>query len=320
MGFKEIFTKEGNSNERFGDNVKMYKNTIVVFSSTNRIVSFWENNSKIKEIEGSSTFGDSFDIYENVIVISERNTNRVYFYEKGKNNTEWELFQTVGNIPNITNFGISVSVYGNICLVGSRQKMFVYQKKNNWELQQTIIVENSTFVFGHGACVYKNFLCFSDLNANSTSGEVYLYEYKENKWEYNYTFSDPVPNFSFGTPSSLYENLFISSDGIGKISVFKKNINNQWDIILSDYSDGLENSVSIYKNIVIYGTYRIDDTPEFVKIHKLNENGNLELFQIIESEINQSGFGKSTSIYQNQIIVGAYEFNSNAGKIYVYNL
>lgn len=140
--------------------------------------------------------------------------------------------------------------------------------------------------------------------------------------------SELNPSSNYGTSVSVHENvLVVGAPGIesGQIYIYSKNKDGEWDYetILSpnenqvnmDYGD----KVFVTEKYLAVSAPYYDSGRGVVYVYEKDENEKWTNEQILMSSDGESGdkFGKSISIFEDQIIIGAAKYNAN-GCVYVY--
>lgn len=313
---------DGSLGDEFGYSVDIYENTTVVGArkhDKNSVIDFGaayvyelDNNGILireqKLISPSNAlntvnFGHSVSIYENYIVVGAlydiaQNAGSVpgavHIFKKDTNNN-WIFFQTL-NAPNPLNgdeFGNAVSIYKDKIIVGAHKTgatnkgaTYIYQLNNNsqsWDFVQELninVSQNSNRQFGFSVDINDKYAIVGALNLN----KAYLFEVDSNgNWN---------------------------------------NINNSFDIALS-ISGGTGASVSLFDNYAIVGSPSAVNGGSATILKKNLSNNNWELLQTVNanqenitSTSSNIGFGRSVSMHNQNIIVGAYNGNNEQTPTY----
>ncbi|KAJ5066237.1 hypothetical protein M0811_03570 [Anaeramoeba ignava] len=206
------------------------------------------------------------------------------------------------------NFGISVSVYKDVIVIGASdaKQAFIYRYNGtNFELEQ--ILNESTSNFGYSVSVYEDVIVIGAHGAN----EVFIYRYNGTFWNQEQNLTGP---FSwFGHSVSIYEDVtFIGAPLESKAYIYRYN-GTIWNLeqTLNESVSNFGWSVSIYGNVTVIGT--IGGNEAFIYRY----NGTFWNQEQDLSGPSYSNFGSSVSIYKDVIVIGAYD--TNEAFIYRYN-
>jgi hypothetical protein len=139
----------------FGESVSIYENKLVIGSSKNNAVYIYTKSLGVwnhyQTLNGTNYFGGSVKIDpsgSNRIVVGNKSTgSAVYVYEYNLSSNLWQLSDTLDQDRNLTgslnfintkpyfpeiqpsgsNYGNSISIYGNTIIVGSPNDMYYYE-------------------------------------------------------------------------------------------------------------------------------------------------------------------------------------------------
>jgi gliding motility-associated-like protein len=253
-------------------------------------------------------------------------------------------------------FGWDVSLSEDFLVVGCRADtsgaVYVYSKDidGNWVNEQKLSMPTPGIYdyFGASVSIAGNTIvvgCEFDDELLDDAGAAYVYEVDANgQWNFKQKLMATNPSLSghfgdvvFNTTDYIVVNAASSSPNNihdKSVYVFEKNQNGNWyntqkidpDIdpnLLWNTSFG--NSISMYGDYLAIGEFsysEIDPNRGAVHIYKKNGFGAWEYNTIIEASDggDQDYFGKSVSIYDSTLIVGANKVGLEPGSIYVYEL
>jgi hypothetical protein len=196
--------------------------------------STWALDQKLSESLGSAqdAFGTSVSVYNNrlIIGIPEDDVNGT---DRGSANVYLKIVNWTSEIKLVhpdaawTNFGISVSMYGNLVIVGSpdfinRGGAYVYQFTGfTWTLSQRI--ENteghSLDFFGESVCMSGDYLIIGakyadrgDADVDMNSGTAFIYVRVGSGWSLLQKAQDPTSFLSNGENFGIR----VAIDGVAK--------------------------------------------------------------------------------------------------------
>ena len=276
----------------------------------------WNETAKLIASDGdeSDLFGRSVSVSGNIAIVGAyehdengENSGAVYVFEKDDSTGYWnetaKLTASDGDVDDT--FGRSISISGNIAIVGANQND-----------------DNGTY-----------------------SGSVYVYERDGNTGYWNetakLTASDAEAYDEFGIGVSISGNIVIISaydddngDYSGSVYVFEKDeLTGSWQetakLVASDGAeyDSFGRSVSLSGTTAIVGAYLDDDkgtsSGSAYVFEKDDSTGDWkEISKLTASDGQQyDNFGHSVSVSGNTAIVGAFQDDDNgdnSGSAYVY--
>ncbi len=203
--------------DSYGLNISLVGNTFVTSGLANdeeRVIIYewdpfsdsWAAASQILDPNPSptSSFGNSADVAGNRIIVgnsghtgTQSNEGIAYIFEKNATTNQWELAATFNNSgTSVNSFGSSVSISGNIAVVGDRLgetnsvaggSVYAYQKDpltGEWDLNQALLptILNSGDGFGRKLFLRGRKLLAADEfadNNGANSGSVFAFEMEE---------------------------------------------------------------------------------------------------------------------------------------------
>jgi hypothetical protein len=308
---QKLTASDGVSNDLFGEIVSISGNVAIVGArwndnngtnsgaayvyEKNIVTGLWEQKQKLTASDGAAgdQFGFSVSVSGNVAIVGAytdddkgTDSGSAYLYEKNIASGLWEekkkLTASDGAAGDL--FGFSVTVSGNVAIVGARQNIsnsgsaYVYEKNiasGLWEEKQKLAASDgaaddqfgySVSVSGHVAIVSARL----DDDNDSNSGSAFIYEKNiaTGLWEQKQklTASDGAAGDQFGQGVSVSGNVTIVSavwdddkgTDSGSAYVYEKNITSGlWEqkqkLTASDGTtgDNFGKSVSVSGNVAI---------------------------------------------------------------------
>lgn len=338
MKLVKIFEYEGTVADQYiGQNITISGNTLVVkmerFLSGGlayvyeRINGNWKKTSELRPFILGTGFAYFYGICDNTIVIGAYGNNNImgsiYIYEKILGN--WILVSNPKAEKLLDQFGYSVSVSNNFIATScpnynsNTGKVYLYKKyKGEWILDSTIDGEANSY-FGSKVSISGNFLVVAGPNYNSNLGKIYIYEHKNNQWNKIDEKIGEVSNANFGYGNSISDNYLSVIDKNFSTFIYEYK-NKQWILTFRFNSSGTNttfNTISNNNNIMICGNPTIGYGVVYTFIK--DKNG-WKQFDNLTGENSGDGFGSSVWVSGNYIAVGAYTYNNNNGKFYIYEL
>ena len=251
---------------------------------------------------------------------------------------QFEIHQKiVGERESRAEFGTSTSIHGSFMAVGaSRENVaagaaYVYQfNGTSWDSLQKIVPEdgNSMAEFGGAMKMNENHLVIAagraDIGETFRAGALYVYELNASQ-EWTFTQKLTASNLSDDAllgvnPTSMdAQNTTIVAGAPGKenwkgaVYVFEKSGNEWMEVQIITAPEPIEFTnfgigVSLFDNRMIIGASGENNGSGAAYLYEKNENGTWIFTQKITASTPQatSYFGSSVSIYDNQLVVGAY--------------
>ena len=331
--WKEIDVLKGNNNDRFGSDIAIHNNNILIGASQKNIAYVYEfgnqepSTSLVASYNSSnSLFGASVAIYGNILVVGApyesynnlEKSGSVYIFEKDVSGNWNHLSRITNPTPNEYDyFGHSVSIYDDLIVVGSINSednylqtndaghVYVYRNNSNlWMLESTLIPDNSenNDNFGFSVNIYENVIIVGAPYKNNKKGALYVFRYSDTIWyqEAMLVSSYNKENSYFGFSASIYGNtLVVGSYGQSRIEIFKYNENwNRIQIIHKDDNSHFGYSVTINNNFIGIGA------PNGQIVTTIQEKGGLiYLYEL--SETNYTNSAIFTGSESNSFTFGA---------------
>ena len=330
---QKITASDGAAYDEFGFSVSVDGNTLVVGASldddrgtdSGSVYVYTRSSAdesfafqqKITAYDGAASdeFGQSVSVDGNTLVVGAffdddfgSTSGSVYVYTRSSAD---ELF---GDVQKITasdgaasdNFGFSVSVSGNIIVVGafgddddgsSSGSVYVYTRSSataSFGNQHKITASGGagSDEFGHSVSVDGNTLVVG-ANRDDNNGSVYVYRNSLDALRVRSELKSG--NFIMDSTSDLY--LYDNSTNIQLLTSYV------------DYAD-----VSKYENSIILG---IPDS-SIVSVYDYSSSWSFQ-FDLYPTGVTVGDeFGKSVSVYSNVYVAGAPGYNNGKGAVYAY--
>ncbi|ETR73231.1 MAG: hypothetical protein OMM_01116 [Candidatus Magnetoglobus multicellularis str. Araruama] len=231
----------------------------------------------------------------------------------------------------VNDFGRSVSISGDFCIIGAYESAFIYFKNGNtWEkhtqLKPDDYVEKDWF--GYSVSIYNNIALVSSIHDDGQitsydgKGSVYVFEYIDGVWKQmaKLIADDRLTRDQFGYSLSLYENTAIIGTFLkGVVYIFVRENENEWYLQAKLLPSNTEDkycfgrSVSIYKDFILIGSPATKSAAYFF----VRKNNNWEEICRVTAGDNPNYFAESVSISKNNAIISnfglyhIYEYNNN---------
>lgn len=206
-----LYANDGSKSDYFGRSVSMSidkynNNNIYIISGAylNDAAYIFELNNNTNKfsftskLNGSDTtegdwFGYSVSISNNYAVVgaSKKNNNSGNVYIYYRNNSNWNEIMTLTSNYNNEHFGFSVSIYDNLCMIGtdtSKGRAHIYQRSvdtNEWQNVTSVTAMDGKRddYFGYHVSLFKYFgivtAPYDDNNNISDTGSAYIYSIDE---------------------------------------------------------------------------------------------------------------------------------------------
>ncbi len=294
-------------------------------------------------------FGNAVSIYGDYAVVGANGymSNQGCAYILQKNEIGWEniALLTTSDGENGDELGISVSIYGDLVIVGAKNNnnsgaCYVYKKPfNGWgDMTETakLIASDGAYSdkFGNSVGIFDTTIvvgAFYDNDNGSYSGSAYIFEKPAGNWV-NMTetakllASDGTSSSQFGSSVSIFENTVLvgafgddaNGPGSGCAYVFEKPLEGWTNmtenaILTASEGQGVDHfgySVSAYNDVCLIGAYGDDNWTGSAYVFEKPSSGwsNMtETAKLIASDReNSDEFGYSVSIYEDICVVGSF--------------
>ena len=246
-------------------------------------------------------------------------------------------------------YGTAVHMLGDFAIVGASRETiaegaaYVYSRdsQGNWNFFQKLKANDPKEMaeYGGGVKLASDFLVVAsgraDIGSTIRAGALYVYNLQNNVWELNTKLvaSDFSGDAKLGmNPTSLdvQDNTIIAgapgeNAWIGSVYVFTKD-GGTWtetQKILSpnpQVNDTFGIGVSVSGDDLLIGAQGVDQGKGAAYIYRKNPSGEWEFVQtlVASDAANEDYFGSSVSISENQLVIGAYGKNGEAGAAYVF--
>jgi len=306
-----------------------------------------------------SMYGDNIIVgIPGANVNSEQEVGRAYIFTYNSTSSMWERTAILDPSDGVggDNFGYSVSIYGDVAIVGAAGadsgagKAYIFRYNGSTWVEEAILTASdkaSGDAFGCSVSIYGDVAIVGAYTADpggvTDAGKAYIFRYNGSTWveEAILTASDKATYDRFGNPVSIYENVAIVGaydadpgglSSAGKAYIFRYNGSNWVEEAILTASDKAADdwfgySVSIYGNVAIVGAYGADPggVTDAGKAYIFRYNGSTWVEEKILSASDKAtydAFGYCVSIYGNVSIVGAKNASpgevSSAGKAYIF--
>jgi hypothetical protein len=250
-------------------------------------ISNYSDNNNPKLLHGKKEFfGASVSMDENCIIIGApfRGTDKGSAYIYNHDGTSWKMKQKL--IGSHDDFGHSVSISGDYAIVGApRRKAYIFKNDGiNWIEDAVLTPSDSSHsdVFGESVSISGNYAIVGNPRAhNDNHGSAYIFKREDKGWS----------------------------------EVCILNVNEGGD-------DQFGNSVSIDGDYAVVGAYYENKERGAAYIFKRDDTGWSQQAKLVAPDgEDDDKFGKSVSINDNYVIIGAYtddEISYNSGSAYVF--
>jgi len=314
----------------------------------------WIQDEKIILPEGNDedAFGRSTGVWGNYLIAGAPGYNDtkgaawIFEYIDGKWINKILLENSKGQDYDF--FGLSCAITENYAIVGAygENKLtgaaYIYNKKdNNWVFQQKLLASDgkNDDYFGFSVAIYKDIAvigAYKDNDPELMSGSVYVFMIQDDSWveKAKLKASDVSEMGYFGYDVDIYQDLIVvgsrknndNSPEPGAAYIFRNN-NNSWkqeSIIKANDSsefDFFGSSVSIFGNYILVGSVNSNNKAGAAYVFTINMDQWNQIKKLNASQPSlNSKYGASVAIYNDDIAIGAYMENDEAGSVYLYNL
>ena len=244
----KLVSDDSTLDEYFGSAVSISNNIIVVGAYTrsstgsayiferNSITGIWNQTGKVRASDGESDddFGHSVSISDGIVVIGAYDSSSAYIFEKDQVTDSWnQTAKLTANDGSSTDyFGYSVSISGNVVIVGafgadgndpddSTGSAYIFEKDNatgTWYQTSKLVANDSESYdyFGRSVAISNNVAAISaylDDDLGGNSGSVYVF--KKNKLTGNWDQTgklrahDGYPYHYFGSSVSIENDIVV---------------------------------------------------------------------------------------------------------------
>jgi hypothetical protein len=237
-------------------------------------------------------------------------------------------------------FGWSVSMSGDFLVVGAPYDnetgnwsgaAYIYKRSGNEWVQDTKITDNNGGQFGFSVAIDGEYLVVGSINTKNDqgifTGAAFVYHYNGSVWEHEATLfagtnenEEQVGTFVTVSGTTIAVSAVNNSDLHHPVFIFEKT-KGGWTQVKKIVNTCMEvYSISLYDTMLAIG-YRHDNSVNSGAVHLVyRNNGNWDTTQVIvPEEGNENGaFGKSVSLYKNNLMVGAYGDYKSLNSAYIF--
>lgn len=317
-------------------------------------VDSWSEKAKIIASDGAESdwFGISVDIYGNYTVIGARDDDSgqgsAYIFKK-QGDTWIQDQKLIANDGEPGDwFGISVSIYGDLVFVGADAddnenglnagSVYVYKRnESSWVQQAKILASEGTAndYFGRSVDINGNDAIIGAYYDDDIAGSAYVFKLIDEQWVESSKLiaSDRMPNDYFGISTSIFNDIAIigayrddnlNGENAGSVYVFKWE-ESSWvqrdKLLASDGNSGdrFGISISVDTGNLIIGSYWDDGKKGSAYLFNNTLDDWVEEMKLVayDGEINHY-FGRSVSLDENNLIIGAWGDDDSSGSAYVF--
>jgi hypothetical protein len=339
--YSEIVKLTSNNSDafdEFGYSLDIYNNYIVIGSRNQSAYVFKNNGSdvisqifKLTASDGSSSdkFGNSVSIYDDYIIIgsfenddnNDVNSGASYIFKNNGDDTFKEILKLTANDGSVADkFGTSVAIYENY-IVSSSSLDDDNGNDSGSAYIYKLLIDNNVNILDH--YLLKNNIEFN----------IFPQLHK-------LTPNDGASNDNFGKSVDIYGDYIVigshfdddNGSGSGSAYVYKNNGNDTFNQIFKltasdgSVSDRFGFSVAIYNDYIVIGAYSDDDNgSNSGTAYVFKNNGNDTFNEVFKLTANDGSagdkFGFSVAIYNDYIVIGAYDDDDNgtdSGSAYVF--
>ncbi|KAJ5070592.1 hypothetical protein M0811_10861 [Anaeramoeba ignava] len=215
--------------------------------------------SKVQTLsEDTTNYGDSVSTNGDWFIIGAYGYQAIYIY--AFDGTNWYLYTSFQKTSYI-NFGICISSYENVIVVGSEDNtVFIYRYDGaNWNLEKTL---PGPSYFGSSVSVYENVIIVGA--AAYDSNQAFIYRYDGTNWNLEKTLTGDSFSY-FGDSVSIYDNFTVIGSFDSKAFVYEETLILQINILncsslfssFECYWEGIQSSFTL-KYQINYGIDWID--------------------------------------------------------------
>ena len=301
-----------------------------------------------KAITGDSNddnFGFLVAISGNYCIVgdyaSERGTaggdkGHAFIYERQRNG-DWKQVKALTGDANDAQFGISVAISGNYCIVGdylsqrgkgagSKGHAFIYERQRNgeWKQVKALTGDANDSEFGRSVAISGNYCIVGDYESErggaGSKGHAFIYERQRNgEWKQVKALTGDANDDQFGYSVAISGNYCIIGDdngkgvgaGTGHAFIYERQRNGEWKQVKALTGDADDSNFGI--RVAISGNYCIvgdnagkgvGTTTGHAFIYERQRNGEWKQVKALTGDANDFAFGTSVAISGNYCIVG----------------
>ena len=296
--------------------------------------------------DDDNLFGYSVAISGNYCIVGDYQFNTVdtghtFIYERQRNG-EWKQVKALTGDTNDAQFGISVAISGNYCIVGDYQSQrgtagkghaFIYERQRNgdWKQVKALTGDADDELFGRSVAISGNYCIVGDDQINTGTGHAFIYERQRNgEWKQVKALTGDADDVAFGRSVAISGNYCIVGDhqsqrgdttDKGHAFIYERQRNGEWKQVKALTGDADDDSfgfsVAISGNYCIVGDHqsqRGDTTDKgHAFIYERQRNGEWKQVKALTGDADDDSFGFSVAISGNYCIVGDYEGDGGQG-------
>jgi len=329
-------------------------NQVINSNLPSNLIDEWQETKKLIANDGSpgDWFGVSVAIEGEYAVVGARDDDgekgSAYVFKKENNLWEFDKKLTASDGLGGDWFGITVAIKNQTVFVGADAddnengvnagSVYIYSKINgNWEQTQKLIASDgvSNDYFGRYIAADTDIIVVGAYYDDNISGSAYIFTKVSNDWieETKLVASDRAPGDYFGVSAAIRDDYLVigayrddneNGDDSGSAYIFQKTYkgwSQQSKLIASDgiASDRFGISVTINENNIFVGAYYANSFTGAAYLFSQIESDWIETAKITASDASQNQlFGRSISINDSTLIIGAPGDNSNQGAAYIF--
>ena len=304
----------------------------------------WKQVQKLIGDENDTNFGSSVAISGDYCIVGNSEDDGAdpsgsTFIYKRQYDGHWKQVQKLIGNDNDTDFGISVAIDGNYCIVGDidnntrgnqQGAAFIYKRQydGHWKQVQKLIGNENDNEFGRSVAIDGNYCIVAD-NINNRDdgggGAAFIYKRQyDGHWKQVQKLIGNENDNEFGGSVAIDGNYCIVGDnnnntrgnGEGAAFIYKRDYNGHWQQVQKLIGD--ENDTNFGSSVAISGDYCIvgnseDDEADpsgSAFIYKRDYNGHWKQVQKLTGDDNDVDFGWSVAIDGKHFMVGDLDNNT----------
>ena len=238
-------------------------------------------------------------------------------------------------------FGWSVAISGNYCIVGDYQEntgtghAFIYERQRNgeWKQVKALTGDADDELFGNSVAISGNYCIVGDDQENTGTGHAFIYERQRNgDWKQVKALTGDADDVAFGRSVAISGNYCIVGDNDGDggqggtkpghAFIYERQRNGEWKQVKALTGDADDvafgYSVAISGNYCIVGDFEGDGgqggtKPGHAFIYERQRNGEWKQVKALTGDDDDDSFGRSVAISGNYCIVGDTQGDGGQG-------
>ena len=314
----------------------------------------WKQVKALTGDENDNQFGWSVAISGNYCIVGDNTSTKggavikghAFIYERQRNG-EWKQVKALTGDADDVNFGRSVAISGNYCIVGDNDgdggtkpgHAFIYERQRNgeWKQVKALTGDDDDLAFGYSVAISGNYCIVGDhLGNTGDTGHAFIYERQRNgEWKQVKALTGDANDAFFGWSVAISGNYCIVGDyesergtagDKGHAFIYERQRNGDWKQVKALTGDANDSdfgrSVAISGNYCIVGDEEGNDGDKGrAFIYERQRNGEWKQVKAITGDTNDDDFGRSVAISGNYCIVGDYDGNTgDKGHAFIYEL